>query len=306
MQSNSLKHNSHYVFRPNLHLKKNLLDIVRNKKIDIIVSFSDSWIGILAASIAKEAKCKLLIDAYDNYESYTPYFKPLHYAWRKACHQADYLTASSTPLLNLLLKNSSFTGLSKVIPMAADPNFVPLDLKKCRHHFNIDPSIKIIGHFGSIDKHRNQPFLLKLADHIIDRNDIQIFISGRKLDRQLTTHAKITNLGYIASEKIPQLINACNIVLCLNKEDSFGSYASPVKIYEALSCNRRILCSRTKSIEWILNDQQSLLLDLNDDKNANQKIIDSLENHYSYTCKTQTWRDIAQSFYILISSKHLE
>jgi hypothetical protein len=57
--------------------------LVEQVKPDWIVGFSDTYYGILAVKLAERFRTNAVIDAYDNYESYIPWLKPIHILWRK-------------------------------------------------------------------------------------------------------------------------------------------------------------------------------------------------------------------------------
>ncbi len=61
--------------------------IVEEFKPDWVVGFSDTYYGILAVMLGERYGIGSVIDAYDNYESYIPWLKPLHRLWRKALAQ---------------------------------------------------------------------------------------------------------------------------------------------------------------------------------------------------------------------------
>ncbi len=57
---------------------------IRKIRPDWIIGFSDTYYGILAQCLAARSGSKACIDAYDNFESYIPWARPLHAAWRRA------------------------------------------------------------------------------------------------------------------------------------------------------------------------------------------------------------------------------
>ena len=61
---------------------------------DWVIGFSDTWFGILAERLAKKVGAQSLIDAYDNYESYIPWLKPLHLLWRHSLARANVVAAA--------------------------------------------------------------------------------------------------------------------------------------------------------------------------------------------------------------------
>jgi hypothetical protein len=56
--------------------------LAKEFKPDWVVGFSDTYYGILAAWLGERHRIRSAIDAYDNYESYIPWLKPLHLIWQ--------------------------------------------------------------------------------------------------------------------------------------------------------------------------------------------------------------------------------
>ena len=68
--------------------------IIKQIRPDWIVGFSDIYYGILAQKLGTKYNIHSLIDAYDNFESYIPWLKPLHALWRKSLSRATLVTAA--------------------------------------------------------------------------------------------------------------------------------------------------------------------------------------------------------------------
>lgn len=258
---------------------KKIEDITTNIKPTWIAGLSDTWYGIIANQLGKKFNYKVFIDAYDNYESYIPWLKPLHLAWRAACRDADLLSAAGPQLLELMNKGRNKNKASCIAPMAADPIFSPLDDKACRSALNL-PIGKLIGYLGSLHPNRdpNQFFDIVAATCALDPS-IKFVISGYKhasisIPTNLSSH--IIELGYIADELMPAACNAPNILLALGKPSVFGNYAYPVKIYEGLQCNKPVFATRTGSTEWILKDHPDLLLEWNQPQATAEKLCNHI------------------------------
>ena len=118
--------------------------LVQTIKPDWIIGFSDTWYGILAAHLGKKYGIKTLIDAYDNYESYIPWAKPLHWAWHSALKKATTLTAAGPQLAELMSQGRD--GIpATVVPMAADPIFQPMIGNNLRKQFGLPLGVTFGG-----------------------------------------------------------------------------------------------------------------------------------------------------------------
>jgi glycosyltransferase involved in cell wall biosynthesis len=231
------------------------IDYIKKEKPDWIVGFSDTYFGILAASLGKLFGIKIWIDAYDNYESYILWAKPLHWAWRSALTEANLLTAAGPQLLALLAQSNQ-QAKKLVIPMAADPHFLPTDKKTAKQYFDFNSHQPVIGFCGSLIASRNPQLLLQTFAKIKQlRSEVQLIISGKTdLDPPQGVHS----LGYLPEKDMPILMNSLDLLLVPAGDNAFGQYAYPIKIYEALACHTAVVACDLPPIRWILQSDDCL------------------------------------------------
>lgn len=266
-------------------------DLVRDVKPDWIIGFSDSWYGIIAQYLAEKHGCKSLIDAYDNYESYIPWCFPLHQLWRRALGRASVVSAAGPQLATLLQHNRAKID-AKILPMAADPEFVPINKFESRKKIGLTTEKKLIGYCGSIYRSRGIEFLFRLADRLslIDPM-IQIVASGRK-EKGLVIPQNIRWLGYLPDQQMPLLLNSMDVLLVLNRESSFGQYSYPVKLYEAMQCRIPVVASETAPARWILGGDRRFLGNIGDLNDFSVKVIAALDLGESIYPSQSSWGDV--------------
>lgn len=237
-----------------------------------IVGFSDMLCGILATILSKRWRTKLLIDAYDNFESYMPWALPIRFFWRKACSSARLITAAGPALAKKM-------GGGIVVPMSADPIFFHLDKDLARKRLNL-PDGPLIGYFGSMDARRGGKQFLSLLSEISRQLPEAVFVvSGRsKLKLPSKLRGKIIRMGYVADEIMPVLMSAVDVSLAISVKSAFSDYAYPVKVYESWAVGCPIFVSRTDSVEWMLKDCPEYILDLNNMVASANKIVAHLKD----------------------------
>jgi glycosyltransferase involved in cell wall biosynthesis len=233
--------------------------IIAAKKPDWIIGFSDIWYALAAFYLGHKHGIRVLIDAYDNYESYIPWFKPLHSVWRTALYRADAVTAAGPNLANLMAKERSEKE-SYVVPMSADPIFTPLDKNQCRRWLNLPLEKKILGYCGGFAAKRGYNILFdafeRLKKHI---PDLVLVLSGR-MPKTLKAPKGCLSLGYLPDHLMPVLLNSLDTLSVLNMPSAFGSFSYPSKLYEAMRCRIPVVVSRTPSTEWILSNHPEFLV----------------------------------------------
>jgi glycosyltransferase involved in cell wall biosynthesis len=274
--------------------------ISRDVNPDVIIGLSDTWFGIMAAALAKASNAKLVIDAYDNYEAYLPHAKPLHWFWRRALGKADGLTAAGPQLLDLL-RYSNSEARHQVVPMAADPGFQPKKLNESRLALDLPLNRKLIGYLGTADGTRGFDLFLDALDILGKRrDDFDLVLSGRTKVETIFPGNRFHQLGYVADELMPDLINSCDLLVCVNRDSAFGNYSYPVKIYEALACGRPVLASDTAPARWILADDNRALANVGDATDMASKMDSLLDNPEFSSSQCSGWEYSANQFAALL------
>lgn len=286
---------------PNLpRFYRQVRQLSRNTHPEVIIGLSDTWFGVMAAELARTNSAKLVIDAYDNYEAYLPHAKPLHWLWRRALGKADGLTAAGPQLLELL-RESNREAQHRVVPMAADPAFQPQKPEESRPALKLPLHRKLIGYLGTADRTRGFDLFLDALDLLAKRrDDFDLVLSGRSKVETSLPGNRLHQLGYVADELMPDLLNSCDLLVCVNKDSAFGNYSYPVKIYEALACGRPVLASDTAPARWILGDDARFLARVGDAVDMAEKMAVLLDNPEVSKRQPDGWESSASQFGTLL------
>lgn len=262
---------------------------------DWVVGFSDTYYGIMAVHLADIIGCNSLVDAYDNYESYIKWAKPLHILYRRAIANADAVTAAGPQLLEFITKNSTRNNKS-VIPMAADELFQPLNKKLCRIQLGLPTDRPIIGYCGSAMRNRGIHLLYKAIKLVAQRRPDVLFAFSGRTDASFKRLDNMRHVGYLDDQLMPIFINCFDLAIAINDKTSFGEYSYPIKIYEATACKVPVLSSKHAPTEWILRGSGHQLFDLGKTDTLVDKIIQSLERNKLNPISLPSWKNIANDF----------
>jgi glycosyltransferase involved in cell wall biosynthesis len=246
--------------------------LVRRVEPEWFIGFSDTYFGILAEHFATRYGVGSLIDAYDNYEGYIPWCKPLHALWRRALRRATAITAAGPALLQLMTRDRT-SSHAAVVPMAVDlPSFLPLCRKNCRSELDLPQDSSLIGYGGSIAANRGLHTLFD-AIHILRRDlpKVRLVLAGRKVGSVSVPNDAMW-LGALPAAVVPTVINAMNVVTVVNQLSKFGSYSYPTKLYEAMHCGVPVVATRTPATEWILAKTPELLAEPEDPQSLADRI----------------------------------
>lgn len=223
-----------------------------------VLGFSDTWYGILAQRLAKRHGAKSLIDAYDNYESYIPWLKPLHGLWRRALAGADAVTAAGPQLADFMSACAEGRAV-EVIPMAADPIFAPLDKTACRQRLGLPADAILVGYAGALHPGRGIEWLFQAYAQLqASDSRIELVLSGR-LAQGVALPVGAHWLGYRPPEEVPLILNSLDLMFVVNKPGTFGDYAYPAKLYEAMACGVPVVAMDLPGAAWVLRGNPEAL-----------------------------------------------
>jgi glycosyltransferase involved in cell wall biosynthesis len=269
--------------------------LVEHFKPDWIVGFSDTYYGIFAVMLAGKYGIPSVIDAYDNYESYIPWLKPLHHLWRKALSRATLATAAGPHLAEFM---ASFRQDKNAwtIPMAADPDFKPLDRKECRRELGLPEDRKIIGYSGAVHRSRDIDTLFRAYETLRTHHPLlELVLTGRK-QKGLYIPSGVRWLGFLPDEDMPFLLNSLDVLIVLNQLSEFGKFSYPVKLYETMRCHVPAVATDTPAVRWILGDRNSLMAEAGDDADLAQKVESLLDANRCDYGKQSTWEQSSLAF----------
>jgi glycosyltransferase involved in cell wall biosynthesis len=241
---------------------------------DWIVGFSDTWYGILAQHLGRRYGIKTLIDAYDNYESYIPWAKPIHWAWRHACRHATALTAAGPNLLDLIAENRPSSQVA-IVPMSADPVFQVMDRETCREEVGLPKNRLLIGYPGSFFKNRDIGTMLSALEIVHRQYPQAILVLTGRQDNSLPLPDYVINLGYQPDDRMPSVINAIDVLLSANSSSAFGDYSYPVKICEAMQCEIPIVATSAAGTKWMLRDHPECMVEPQKPEAMARKILEA-------------------------------
>ncbi|EIL97155.1 MULTISPECIES: glycosyltransferase [Rhodanobacter] len=269
---------------------------------DWIVGCSDAWYGWLAQRLAHRAGSRLLVDAYDNFEAYMPWNLPLHWLWRRAVRSADLVTAAGPQLADRLQSYRRSGEPAAVLPMAADPEFVPLDKTACRQALGLPIQATYVGYVGSWSASRGSSLLIDAFRRArAVRPDLQLLLSGRP-PREALDEPGVTATGYLPDAELPILLNALDLACVVTADTHFGRYSYPAKLCEAMACNIPVVATATGAVRWMLGEHAEHLAPLGNPKTYAERMLALLATPCTRYQRPPSWEDVAVKLENLLSS----
>lgn len=273
-----------------------------NFRPDWVIGCSDAWAGWLAHRLASNTNARLAIDAYDNYEAYMPWNLPLHWLWRRSIRKADLVTAAGPQLAERLQSHYHGSQRVEILPMAADPEFIPIDKMQCRRQLGLPENVPLMGYIGSWAHNRGTSMLLDAFLRArAARPTLALALSGRPPEYALRQPGVIA-LGYIADNALPALINALDIACVVTADTAFGRYSYPAKLCEAMACGVPVVATATEPVRWMLGDRSEHLAPVGDADAFAQRVLDLLAAPRAEYGSRPTWTIQAKRFDYLLRS----
>lgn len=231
---------------------------------DWVIGCSDAWFGCLAQRIAFVSGAKLAVDAYDNYEAYMPWNLPLHAAWRRAIAAADVVTAAGPQLATRLDGHRRGKSPTAIVPMAADPAFIPRDRLASRAALGLPMDAPLIGYMGGWARNRGTDTLLDVFRRVrSQRSETRLVLTGRPPSHAVYEPGAMS-LGYLDDAQLPIALSALDIASVITADSSFGRYSYPAKLCEAVACQVPVVATATEPVRWMLQGDERFLVPIGD------------------------------------------
>lgn len=231
---------------------------------DWVIGCSDAWYGPLSRRLAHRTGARLAIDAYDDYEAYMPWNLPLHRAWRRALRDADLVTAAGPQLAAVLDRQRADRTPAAIVPMAADPIFVPRDRAEARAELGLPADAPLLGYCGGWARNRGTNVLTEAFRRARARTDgLRLVLTGRPPAR-VRAEPGVIPLGCVEDARMPLVLSSLDIACVITTDSKFGRSSYPAKLCEAMACRIAVVATASDPVRWMLRDDPRFLAPMGD------------------------------------------
>lgn len=218
-------------------------EIIRNFKPDMVIASGDSYFGYIGLKFAQKLDIPFVFDVYDDYTAFgtnkIPGMKSLFY---KAVQDADLVITAGDSLYTFLQHRAkSITSIEN----GFDPQlFHSIPVESARHKLNIPSSEVVIGYFGSLEPELGLEDLIE-ASRLLGENipKVRLLMAGQDNLKLDYASFNVDYRGFLPQDKIPVLINACDVVVIPYLPSKIKQWCNACKIAEYVACHKPVVAT---------------------------------------------------------------
>jgi glycosyltransferase involved in cell wall biosynthesis len=219
---------------------------------------------------------------------------------RRAVRNAAAVSVVSSALAVKIATEYRPRGSVRVVNNAVLPElFRPGDRAAARRGLGLPPSKLLIGTAGSLSRRRGIATLYGAFERLRRRYDNLTLVLAGPSHRRMTG-ANIIYLGNMPHRKVPDLYSALDVGVVLNRDDAFGRYCFPQKLYEMLACELPVVAADVGAARELLHKNLRCLFKPENDESLADAIVYQLNARYRPEIPIPTWKDHGAAFEALL------
>ncbi|MEY4710672.1 MAG: hypothetical protein RIS88_122 [Pseudomonadota bacterium] len=276
---------------------KQLTKITSEFRPDVVWACSDAFHAISGALYSKATNVPLVIDLYDNFESFPATHLPgIAPAFRAACRHAVGLTVVSHSLSNHVVSKYKSKARVKVVINGVDQEiFYPRNREQARRTLGLPLDVQLIGTAGAISSDREIGLLFEAFLNLAESNpDLHLVWAGRDDGTPaLYDHPRIISLGALPHDRVPHLFSALDVAVVCNRDTPFGRHCFPQKLSEIIATEIPFVSARLGDAARLLKNHPHCLYEPGNLEDLIYKTKRQLTNPHAITdIHIPSWTDL--------------
>jgi teichuronic acid biosynthesis glycosyltransferase TuaC len=277
--------------------RRELDKIIESTKPDVIYACSDSIHAILGRYAANRHGVKLVIDLYDNFDSYGATKMPgIGRTFVSALKDADGISVVSDRLQRYIISRYDLTQAITVLGNAVSKDlFVPLEKSACRKRLNLPENTLLVGTAGALHKNRDVQTLFTAFRNLRNsKNEVHLVLAGpRDRNIKLPTGNDVHDLGVLKHSDVATMYGALDLGVICNTDSAFGRYCYPQKFFEILACKLPVIAASVGTLQDILVAHPYALYEAGNPASLTAGMAQLLEEPQIPDLKIPDWSDRA-------------
>ncbi len=223
---------------------------------DVVWSSGDMLQCTLAFRWTRECGLPLVIDLYDNYESFGLSRLPgLAQSFRVACREAEGVTTVGSLLAQRVEHRYRRIRPTGIVQNGARKDlFVVRDRLECRRRLGLPLDGRLVGTAGAINDDRGISDLFEAFLALASRDEQLWLVHAGVTDSTPARfrHPRIVDLGVLPLEQVPFVLSALDVGVVCNRDSEFGRYCMPLKLFEMLSTRTPVVAAEVGEAARVL------------------------------------------------------
>ncbi|WP_149195510.1 glycosyltransferase family 4 protein [Luteimonas suaedae] len=266
---------------------------------NVIWASSDALHLVAGVRLAKRLGVPVILDLYDDYEAFGLTRSPgLRGALRRACSQAQALTAVSQSLADVLPGRGKVPPVIEVVCNGVPNDFAPVvQQTEARRMLGLPASGRLIGTAGALYASRGIADLFDAFRRLHARDsELRLVVAGpRSHSVAKAIPQGAFDLGLLPHAQMPLLMRALDVGVVCNRDTAFGRSCHPQKLVEMVSCSLPFVAAEVGEAARLLSDEADKLYPPGDGAALAGRIASQLSDpRPAKMSLARTWDSIAE------------
>ena len=279
------------LFRQYRRLKK----VATEFKPDVIVGMSDSLHVIMASFLSTKFAIPLVVDLYDNFESYGATRIPgMKSGLKRGIRVASAVSVVSDNLAAKVRNEYRALGIVRTVTNAICPEiFYSIEKKIARKRLGLPQAGVLIGTAGALTGDRGIVALYGGFTALSKKFDnLYLVLAGPRDDQsKIPNDPNIIDLGEVPQFQVGSLFNALDVGVICNRKNAFGTYCFPQKLYEMLACELPVVAADVDVMRRLFVGAERFLYDPERPNTLIEAVTAQLNAAYVPPIPIPTWKD---------------
>lgn len=245
-----------------LNYRKFVTGTIAGFRPHVIWASSDVYQVIHALHLARRHDLPVVLDLYDQYESFAASRVPgVHTAYRAACRRADGLTVVSSMLADWVARHCDRDDAVVLRNAVRTDLFHRQDRLAARRELGLPQDERLIGTAGALVGSRGIGDLLRAFERLAVQDPrLWLVLAGpRDACVRDFRHPRLIDLGEIAHERVPRLLAALDVGVVCNRDTAFGRFCDPLKLAELVACGTTFVAAGVGEVARLLASEPGFL-----------------------------------------------
>ena len=269
-------------------------------KADVVVVSSDCFHVALGGWIKRKFNKPLVVDLYDNYESFgmarLPFVKTYYHRGLRA---ADLICCNGSMLEQYAKERAGAVETIVLRSTIEDGAFCKKPKHLCRKALGLSETQKLVGIAGGLTADRGIGHIYEACRNLVNQGfELGLVLAGGADARwPIPNDIWVKYLGDLPHEKMVDFYNAVDLNVIQVRADDFGQYCFPQKADEILATGAPFIAANVGELAIVFRDYPEILFNPDNVVEIQTVIQSQLSSPISVSVEIETWARSVQCLY---------